>query len=238
MPESNQSRISAGRIRGARVCIARCPSPPRRGDQGSTDLLFGHCVLKNHPRIHALGAVDELNAALGLVRVTAKTEIVLENVPKFQMELIALMGELATPRGEEEHYAKTHPQRIDAACVERLDELVKTMEAQGALKFEGWALPGAGGSLGGAHCDVARTVCRRAERAVMDLHGTERRGAERGDRAVFEPALGCAVADGADGGEARYDHPRNTRNDAKVLNSRIGNFRRHFACFADNEYHS
>lgn len=144
----------------------------KRGDKGSTDLLFGHCVLKSHPRIHALGATDELNAALGLVRVTAKQDIVTENVPKFQMELIALMGELATPPGEEERYAKTHTQRIDTASVERLDVLVKTLEEQGALKFEGWALPGAGGSLSGAHCDVARTVCRRAERSVMDLADT------------------------------------------------------------------
>jgi cob(I)alamin adenosyltransferase len=145
----------------------------RRGDKGSTDLLFGHCVLKNHPRIHALGAVDELNAGLGLVRVTATTEVVRVNVPGFQMELIALMGELATPTGQEETYSRTHPQRIDIACVERLDELVRAMESQGALKFEGWALPGAGGSVSGAHCDVARTVCRRAERMVMDLHETE-----------------------------------------------------------------
>lgn len=143
----------------------------KRGDQGQTDLLFGCCVLKNHPRVHALGAVDELNAALGLVRVTAGADVVKENVPCIQQELIALMGELATPWGEEGHYRTTHPQRIDSACVERLDELVKTMEARGALKFEGWALPGAGGSLSAAHCDVARTVCRRAERSVMDLHG-------------------------------------------------------------------
>lgn len=153
----------------------------KRGDQGSTDLLFGHCVLKNHPRIHALGAVDELNAALGLVRVTAQTDLVPVHVPKIQMDLIALMGELATPPGQEKHYAETHQQRIDAACVERLDVLVKSMEAQGALKFQGWALPGAGGSLAGAHCDVARTICRRAERAVMDLHG--------GDDAVANPEI-------------------------------------------------
>jgi cob(I)alamin adenosyltransferase len=146
----------------------------RRGDQGSTDLLFGHSVSKSHPRIHALGAVDELNAALGLVRVTAKSEIVQTVVPLVQMELIALMGELATPRGEEERYAKTHMKGIEVAHVERLDGLVAKLEEQGALKFEGWALPGAGGSLGGAHCDVARTVCRRAERSVMDLAGTEK----------------------------------------------------------------
>jgi cob(I)alamin adenosyltransferase len=144
----------------------------RRGDQGSTDMLFGHCVLKNHPRIHALGAVDELNAALGLVRVSAKTLVAKENVPRFQMELIALMGELATPKGQEGHYRETHPQHIGEDNVRRLDGLVEVMEREGALKFKGWALPGEGGELGAAHCDVARTVCRRAERSVMDLHGT------------------------------------------------------------------
>ena len=144
----------------------------RRGDQGKTDLLFGHCVLKSHPRIHALGAADELNAALGLVRVTAATEIVKTSVPAFQTELIALMGELATPPGEESRYQSSHSQRIDTACVERLDELVRTLEERGALKFHGWALPGEAGILSAAHCDVARTVCRRAERTVLDLHAT------------------------------------------------------------------
>ncbi|HEY2573007.1 MAG TPA: ATP:cob(I)alamin adenosyltransferase, partial [Verrucomicrobiaceae bacterium] len=142
-------------------------------DEGGTGLLFGHCVLKNHPRVHALGAVDELNAALGLVRVTAQSKGILDRVPEFQMDLIALMGELATPPGEEPHYAATHPRRMDASCVGRLDAMVADLESQGALKFEGWALPGAGESLGGAHCDMARTICRRAERAVMELHGTE-----------------------------------------------------------------
>jgi cob(I)alamin adenosyltransferase len=131
----------------------------RRGDQGSTDMLFGHCVLKNHPRIHALGAVDELNAALGLVRATAQAGLVQEHVPRFQMELIALMGELATPAGSEDHYRKTHPQHIGAEQVTQLDGLVETMEQQGALKFKGWALPGEAGRLGAAHCDVARTIC-------------------------------------------------------------------------------
>lgn len=144
----------------------------RGGDQGTTSLLSGDRVLKNHPRIHALGAVDELNAALGLVRVTARTELVLENVPRFQLELIALMGELAAPPGGQVHFAEARSRRIDAACVERLDGLVGAMENRGPQKLEGWALPGEGGSLGGAHCDMARTICRRAERAVMDLHGT------------------------------------------------------------------
>jgi len=144
----------------------------KRGDSGDTDLLFGCRVKKSYPRIEAIGCVDELNAALGLVRVTAQTEIARVEVPLMQETLIALMGELATPVGEEARYAKTHPQRVDEATVKHLDELVQQLEKAGAMEFKGWALPGAGGSLSGAHCDVARTVCRRAERAVVCLHDT------------------------------------------------------------------
>jgi len=144
----------------------------RRGDTGETDLLFGCRVQKDYPRIHAIGCVDELNAALGVVRLTATGEAALHEVPLMQKTLIALMGELATPPGQEARYAETHPQRIDAATVQHLDELVRELEKAGALQFKGWALPGEAGSLSGAHCDVARTVCRRAERAVVSLNGS------------------------------------------------------------------
>lgn len=144
----------------------------RRGDTGDTDLLFGCRVQKDYPRIETIGCVDELNAALGLVRVTARCAVTQREVPQMQMTLIALMGELATPVGQEERYAQTHPQQIKVETVVQLDQLVRELEAAGAMKFEGWALPGAAGSLSGAHCDVARTVCRRAERAVVALNGT------------------------------------------------------------------
>ncbi|WP_050026834.1 cob(I)yrinic acid a,c-diamide adenosyltransferase [Verrucomicrobium sp. BvORR034] len=144
----------------------------RRGDSGETDLLFGCRVKKSYPRIDAIGCVDELNAALGLLRVTGKTDYATREVHKIQLTLIALMGELATPPGEEERYAASHPQRVNADSVDYLDALVSDLEMAGALKFHGWALPGAAGSLGGAHADVARTVCRRAERCVVLLEGT------------------------------------------------------------------
>jgi cob(I)alamin adenosyltransferase len=144
----------------------------RRGDTGETDLLFGCRVQKDYPRIEVIGSVDELNASLGLVRLTAKNPITLREVPQMQPALIALMGELATPVGQEERYAQTHPQRITGETVAHLDALVSELETAGALKFKGWALPGEAGSLSGAHCDVARTVCRRAERAVVALDGT------------------------------------------------------------------
>src|SRR5436190_24121201 len=93
----------------------------RRGDTGETDLLFGCRVQKDYPRIEAIGSVDELNAALGLVRITAVHEVPKREVPLVQQTLIALMGELATPVGEEARYAKMHPQRGAAATAEYLD---------------------------------------------------------------------------------------------------------------------
>jgi cob(I)alamin adenosyltransferase len=147
----------------------------RKGDDGGTDLLFGCRIQKSHPRIHALGAVDELNAALGVLRVASLREEVREFVGKVQRQLIGLMGELATPPGMESRYAETHQDLITMAEVERLDEWVSRLEKDGCLQFKGWALPGEAGVMSGAHADVARTVCRRAERVVIDLDETAER---------------------------------------------------------------
>jgi cob(I)alamin adenosyltransferase len=144
----------------------------RKGDQGQTDLLFGCRLAKSHPRVHALGAVDELNAALGPLRIAALREETKTIVAQTQRWLIDLMGELATPPGQETRYAETHPQRISTKNVEWLDEWVAKLEAGGALKFQGWALPGEAGVMSGAYADLARVACRRAERNVIDLLDT------------------------------------------------------------------
>ena len=143
----------------------------RRGDEGETDLLFGCRLAKSHPRVHALGSVDELNAALGPVRISALRPETREVVQTVQPWLITLMGELATPPGEEARYAATHSS-FGADKVAWLDEWVARLEAGGALKFKGWALPGEAGVMSGAHADLARVACRRAERLVVDLTGT------------------------------------------------------------------
>lgn len=143
----------------------------RKGDQGQTDLLFGCRLAKSHPRVHALGAVDELNAALGPLRLAAARDETRTIVPQVQRWLIALMGELATPPGEEQRYIDTHSERITEANVTWLDEWVAKLEAGGALKFKGWALPGEAGVMSGAYADLARVACRRAERSVIDLQG-------------------------------------------------------------------
>ncbi|TLD68647.1 cob(I)yrinic acid a,c-diamide adenosyltransferase [Phragmitibacter flavus] len=145
----------------------------RKGDEGETDLLFGCRVKKDYPRIEVVGAVDELNAALGLLRVSAKFEMSQREVPKFQETLITLMGELATPVGSEHRYEERFGGSVNADMVKHLDDLVAELEAMGALKIKGWALPGAAGVMSGAYADLARTVCRRAERAVVGLEGTE-----------------------------------------------------------------
>lgn len=144
----------------------------RRGDSGKTEMLFGRGVQKNHPRVNAMGDVDELNAAIGLVRLTAVSDTVGTRIPAIQMELIQLMGELATPKGEESRYARVHPQHINEESVARLDMLVQEMEENELVKTSGWALPGEGGVFSAAYCDLARTVCRRAERSVVSLIGT------------------------------------------------------------------
>jgi cob(I)alamin adenosyltransferase len=145
----------------------------RKGDTGETDLLFGSRCPKSHPRVHALGAVDELNASLGPLRVTATRAETRQIVPQVQRWLIGLMGELATPPGHEDRYHETHSQPIDDSHVGWIDEWVAKLEAGGAMKFEGWALPGEAGSITGAYSDLARTMCRRAERFVIDLDGTD-----------------------------------------------------------------
>jgi cob(I)alamin adenosyltransferase len=144
----------------------------RRGDEGETDLLFGCRLSKSHPRVHALGAVDELNAALGPIRIAALKPETREVITTVQPWLIALMGELATPPGLEEKYSATH-KPFDSEKLTYLDEWVAKLEAGGALEFKGWALPGEAGVMTGAYADLARVACRRAERHVVDLVGSD-----------------------------------------------------------------
>ena len=138
----------------------------KTGDNGTTALMYGRRVPKNHPRVEAYGAVDELNAALGLARSTAAQDFVSGNLLAIQKELVTLMGELAVANEDLERYVKGGFSLVTPAMTAKLDELVKEIEAQN-ISFKGWATPGA--TQNSAALDVARTVCRRAERRVCDL---------------------------------------------------------------------
>ena len=138
----------------------------KTGDKGTTALMYGQRVLKSHPRVAACGTVDELNAALGLARATALEDSVREQLLFIQEELIVLMGELAVPAENLERYVKDGRALVTPEMSARLERKVYELEA-GSDVFQGWATPGA--SLPAAALDVARTVCRRAERAVCVL---------------------------------------------------------------------
>jgi cob(I)alamin adenosyltransferase len=138
----------------------------KTGDQGTTALMYGRRVAKNHPRVEAYGAVDELNAALGLARAATQHEFVGHNLLAIQKDLVVLMGELAVANEDLERYVKGGYSLVTPALTAKLDALVKEIEAQN-VSFKGWATPGA--TPDAAALDLARTVCRRSERRVCDL---------------------------------------------------------------------
>jgi cob(I)alamin adenosyltransferase len=138
----------------------------KTGDKGMTALMYGRRVSKCHPRVEAYGCVDELNAALGLARATAEHEFICEHLLVFQKDLVTLMGELATAVEDLPRYVKDGYTLVTSQLTHKLDAVVKEIEAQ-SVSFKGWATPGA--TTNSAALDVARTVCRRAERRVCAL---------------------------------------------------------------------
>ncbi len=138
----------------------------KTGDAGTTGLMYNRRVLKTDPRVEAYGCVDELNSLLGLARASAPHDFVRTHLLKTQQDLVLLMGELATRTEDLERYQKDGYERVTAKFTARLDALVAEIEAQN-VSFKGWATPGH--NLNSAALDVARTVCRRAERRVCGL---------------------------------------------------------------------
>ena len=152
----------------------------KTGDGGTTALMYGRRVPKSHPRVEAYGTVDELNAALGLARATAEQDFVRENLLAIQKDLVVLMGELSVQPEDLERYVKDGYPPVTPGMTAKLDALVHEIEAQN-VSFKGWATPGA--TKHSAALDVARTVCRRAERRVCALN--ESGGLKNGEIIVF-----------------------------------------------------
>jgi cob(I)alamin adenosyltransferase len=138
----------------------------KTGDQGTTGLMYNRRVSKCHPRVAAYGTVDELNAAIGFARASASQKFVRENLELIQKDLVALMGELATLPQDLERYTKDGFAVLKPEMTGKLDALVMEIEAQ-SVSYKGWATPGANPTA--AALDLARTVCRRAERDVCAL---------------------------------------------------------------------
>jgi len=140
----------------------------KTGDQGTTALMYGRRVSKTDPRVEAYGTVDELNSALGLVRALVNDPFIATPVFAIQKQLVTLMGELAVAGEDRERYVKSGKfEQVAAEMVERLTASIDELEQKHQLSFDHWATPGA--TPGAAALDVARTVCRRAERRVVEL---------------------------------------------------------------------
>jgi cob(I)alamin adenosyltransferase len=142
----------------------------RRGDRGETDLVGGARVAKDGARLEAYGAVDELNAALGVARAfnaaearPRKARQRLDDILRtLQSELFDLGGELATPPdGFVSGMFRVGPGEVKALEA-RLDACQKDLQP-----LKSFVLPGGGRVSALLH--VARTVCRRAERDVLRL---------------------------------------------------------------------
>lgn len=142
----------------------------RRGDHGETDLVGGERATKDGARIESYGTVDELNAAIGVVRAFNAAEI--DRAPaarqlddilrRLQSELFDLGAELATPPAAFQEGMF----RIGAAEVTALEQLMDRCQ-EDLAPLRSFILPGGGRVSALLH--VARTICRRAERDVVRL---------------------------------------------------------------------
>jgi cob(I)alamin adenosyltransferase len=147
----------------------------RTGDAGTTALGSGDRVPKSHLRIHAYGTVDETNACLGLVRVhTASPELAGLDamLARIQNDLFDLGADLCVPQPPGD--AEGGGLRIEQFQVERLeseiDELNRDLEP-----LRSFVLPG--GHPAAAALHLARTICRRAERLMVELAEAEAKAA-------------------------------------------------------------
>lgn len=132
--------------------------------------MYGRRVSKCHPRVEAYGAVDELNAALGLARATAGQEFIRSHVLAIQKELVILMGELAVAIEDLPRYVQDGYSLVTTEMTGKVDQVIQDIESRG-VAFTGWATPGA--NLNAAALDIARTTCRHAERRVCGLQETD-----------------------------------------------------------------
>ena len=146
----------------------------RTGDTGETGLFGGTRVPKDNVRVDAYGTVDELNATIGWAVAQVSDAEIRGRLALLQHDLFSLGSNLATPpvqeRGKKPKLPPMPTQRVEEmeAWIDAADTELPALRA--------FVLPG--GCPGAAALHVARTVCRRAERAVVRLSGTKGSEAE------------------------------------------------------------
>ena len=142
----------------------------RTGDRGQTGLFGGRRVRKDHPRVEAYGTIDELNAALGLAASVLRQRALVAAIQSVQNELFNIGAELASDRPVRRGKRQAGVFQLEMANVRPLEELIDTYDAR-VPPLTTFILPG--GSQGAALLHLARTICRRAERATVALAASE-----------------------------------------------------------------
>lgn len=132
----------------------------KTGDKGQTGLFQGPRVPKNNPRIEAYGTIDELNAVIGMTRTCDLPPTVDRSLGDLQETLFVLGSDLATPLDVKDTL------RIQPHHVQRLEEDMDHWD-QVLFPLKNFVLPG--GDPAAAWLHLARTICRRAERACTPL---------------------------------------------------------------------
>ena len=140
----------------------------RTGDEGDTGLFGGGRVPKDDPRVEAYGAVDELNAAIGLARSIESMTRIDEVLAPVQRDLFSIGALLATPDHDKMKEQLTKA-RVDDERIAELERAIDAGEAE-LTPLKSFILPG--GTPKAAALHIARTVCRRAERRVVTLQRT------------------------------------------------------------------
>lgn len=140
----------------------------KTGDAGETGLFGGPRVAKDDARVEAYGAVDELNATLGVARARGGDAEIDGLLAAVQDQLFAVGAELATPPGAKAHSAVPP---VAPSWTSALEAAIDRFEVE-LPPLRHFILPG--GSALGADLHLARAVCRRAERRVVALHHADR----------------------------------------------------------------
>ena len=134
----------------------------KTGDKGKTSLFGGMRVAKDARRLEAYGSVDELNSHIGLVRSLKPHAEIDRMLQEIQNNLFVLGADLATPEARQRKTIDV----IGARHVEQLERMIDRLDSN-LEPLSTFVLPG--GSHTGAALHVARSVCRRAERRIVNL---------------------------------------------------------------------
>ena len=133
------------------------------GDKGKTRLYGGEVVAKDHPRVEIYGTLDELNSWLGLIVVTENDDEIKNALTKIQNHIFDISSLIATPDDKNRNQLKNKINKFDFHFIEELiDQINEKLNP-----LQNFILPG--GSILSSYYHISRTICRRAERSLIQL---------------------------------------------------------------------